>query len=84
MNRKRAGIACLGLSGVFYVPMFLVPLLDAPTATKVALGGGLYALSYVAMFAGIGLMGRDAYAALKERALRRIRRRGGPVSGPPA
>jgi hypothetical protein len=74
-TRSELGIALVIASFAMWGVIFAVPMLDAPADVKVLAGGGIYGLSYLVMFAGIGLMGRQAYAALKARVWDRVRGR---------
>ena len=53
--KKYAGYFCLIVSSIQYATIFCLPFIDIPTEKKVAIGGVLYGLSYIFMFAGIGL-----------------------------
>lgn len=74
-TRRELGIALIIFSFAMYGGILALPWFDAPADVKVMAGGGIYGLSYVVMFAGIGLMGREAYDALKSRVWDRIRGR---------
>ena len=65
--KKYAGYFCLIVSSIQYATIFCLPFIDIPTEKKVAIGGVLYGLSYIFMFAGIGLLGREIIERLKTR-----------------
>ena len=67
--RKILGYGGLILSNVIWLSIFGLPFLDLATETKVALGSGLYGLSYALFFGGVALVGKDAVQHMKAVAL---------------
>jgi hypothetical protein len=60
-----AGYACLSVSLFLYVAIFSLPFVELSTTNKVATGSVLYGASYIFMFAGFGLLGREFIDKLK-------------------
>ena len=65
--KKIIGFGCLILSMLLYLLIFLLPFVDWDTEFKVTLGGGLYIASYVVMFMGGAVLGREIMDELKSR-----------------
>ena len=63
--RTTLGYTCLVVSTVLYVGIFALPFVDFPTETKLITGTVLYGTSYVFMFAGGALLGREVIDKLK-------------------
>ena len=59
------GYARLSVSLVLYVTIFSLPFVELSTTNKVATGSVLYGASYIFMFAGFGLLGREFVDKLK-------------------
>ncbi|MCS5646035.1 MAG: transporter suffix domain-containing protein [Candidatus Marinimicrobia bacterium] len=60
-----AGYACLLISLLLYIAIFSLPFVELSTTNKVATGSILYGASYIFMFAGFGLLGREIVDKLK-------------------
>lgn len=65
--KKYAGYFCLVISTIQYLTIFTLPFIEIPTDKKVAIGSVLYGISYVFMFAGFGLLGKEIVDSLKAR-----------------
>ena len=77
MSRRTLAYVALAVSTVLWPAMFAVPLTSLGTGEKVALATGLYGGSYIFFFLAIAAVGKEGYAAMKERLLDWFRRRRG-------
>ena len=65
--KKVIGFGCLILSMVLYLIIFVLPFIDADLETKATVGGVLYVASYIVMFIGGAVLGREIMDELKSR-----------------
>ena len=65
--KKVIGFGCLILSMVLYLIIFVLPFIDADLETKATVGGVLYVASYIVMFIGGAVLGREIMDELKIR-----------------
>jgi hypothetical protein len=63
--RRNTGYGLIALSMVFWVAALAVPFTGLPLGSKAKLGGGLYAMNYVAFLSGVAVLGKPAYRTLK-------------------
>ena len=63
--KRQVGYAALVLSTVAWLLIFGLPFVDLETETKLALGSGLYGLSYALFFLSGALLGREVLDKMK-------------------
>ncbi len=65
---KRAlGYASLLISTLLYLLIFALPFFELSTSHKLQIGTGLYIVSYITMFLGVALLGKEIMDAYKEK-----------------
>lgn len=65
--KKVSGYILLGLSILFYSFIFLLPFVDYFPSLKIKFGVAFYILSYIFMFAGFWLLGKELALKIKQK-----------------
>ena len=72
--KRQVGYAAMGLSTVAWLLIFALPFVQLETETKLAVGSGLYALSYALFFLSGALLGREVIDKMKSYCLGFLKR----------
>jgi hypothetical protein len=73
VSKQTVAIVAFIVSSVLWLAVFLVPFIDASAETKWLAAAVLYGVSNVIFFGAVALIGKDAYALLKEQVRARFR-----------
>ena len=74
--KRQAGYAALVLSNVAWLLIFGLPFVELQTETKLAVGSGLYGLSYALFFLSGVLLGREVIDKIKSYCLSFFKKKG--------
>lgn len=73
--KTKLGYICLGISALLYIVLFAVPFIGLFSKFKIIAGTIFYVMSYIFMFLGFWLLGKDLARKIKDKFLNVFRKK---------
>ncbi len=71
----KLGYICIGISALLYIVLFAVPFIGLFSNFKIIAGTIFYVMSYIFMFLGFWLLGKDLARKIKDKFLNIFRKK---------